>query len=118
MKRTEKRAGKFSFINKRTSCFPQFRRGNSGSQAIVVLTRRSHDGIARGRKGSRKGEMNVKKLILASLIAAVGTVGVFAAQAPKAASTPASKTAVTKKHKKHHKKATAANTNAKPAASK
>ena len=63
--------------------------------------------------------MNVKKLILASLI---GSVAMFAAQTPKAASsTPASKTTATaKKHtKKHHnKKATASNTNAKPAANK
>lgn len=62
--------------------------------------------------------MNVKKLILASLI---GTVAMFAAQAPKTESAPASKTTATaKKHtKKHHsKKATASNTNAKPAANK
>jgi len=58
----------------------------------------------------------VKKLILASLIGAVGTVGMFAAQAPKT-STPATKTTAKKHTKKHHsKKTTAANTNAKPAA--
>jgi hypothetical protein len=78
----------------------------------------------RERKGPRKGETNVKKIILASLL---GTVVILAAQTPKPAESakpsetpaPASNAAAAKKHQKHHKKSTAVSTTtAKPAAAK